>query len=46
MGEKFNLKKRFMRLSEMEPADRRNAIKEFFINNLLYILLIAAIVGI
>jgi len=35
-----------MRLSEMEPADRRNAIKEFFINNLLYILLIAAIVGI
>ena len=35
-----------MGLSQMSPADRKNAAKEFFISNLLYILLIAAIVGI
>ncbi len=33
-------------MKELSPADKKNAVREFFINNLLYILLIAAIVGI
>ncbi|MBP3370656.1 MAG: beta-methylgalactoside transporter [Clostridia bacterium] len=35
-----------MIFKESSPEEKRRAIKEFFINNLLYILLIAAIVGI
>lgn len=36
----------FTVFKESSPEERRRAVKEFFINNLLYILLIAAIVGI
>ena len=46
MLEKFNLKKRFMQMRLMSPEERRSARREFLINNLLYILLLAAIVGI
>ena len=46
MLEKLNLKKRFMDMRAMSREDRRTARREFLINNLLYILLIAAIVGI
>ena len=48
-GEKlarWNPKNRFMAFKESSREDKRRAVKEFFINNLLYILLVAAIVGI
>jgi methyl-galactoside transport system permease protein len=35
-----------MTFKESSPEDKRRAVKEFFINNLLYILLFVAIVGI
>ena len=43
---RWNPKNKFMAFKESSSEDKRRAIKEFFINNLLYILLIAAIVGI
>lgn len=46
MLEKLNLKKRFADMRLMSREDRKTARREFLINNLLYILLIAAIVGI
>ena len=46
MLEKFNLKKRLAERRLMSREDRKTARREFLINNLLYILLIAAIVGI
>ena len=46
MLEKFNLKKRFADMRLTSPGERKAAWREFFINNLLYILLVAAIVGI
>lgn len=46
MLEKFNLKKRCAERRLMSREDRKTARREFLINNLLYILLIAAIVGI
>ena len=33
-------------MKELSPTDKKDAVREFLINNLLYILLIAAIVGI
>ena len=46
MLEKLNFKKRFADFRALPPSDKGNTVKEFFINNLLYILLIAAIIGI
>ena len=46
MGEKFNIKERFARIKNASNQETRAHVKEFFIDNLLYILLIAAIVGI
>ena len=46
LSDRLNIKKKFVRFGELSPVDKKNAVKEFFINNLLYILLIAAIVGI
>ncbi len=46
MGEKFNLKKRFISTRELSPTEKKSAVRNFFIDHLLYILLIAAIVGI
>lgn len=46
MLEKLNFKKRFMDFRALSSTDKRSTVKEFLINNLLYILLIAAIVGI
>ncbi len=46
MLEKLNFKKRFMDFHALSSSDKKSAVKEFLINNLLYILLIAAIVGI
>ena len=40
------LKKRFINLRNLSSAERRRATREFVINNLLYILLAAAIIGI
>ena len=40
------LKKRFLNWRALSPAERRTAAREFFINNLLYILLAVAILGI
>ena len=40
------LKKRFINLRNLSSAERRRAAREFVINNLLYILLAAAIIGI
>ncbi|MBE6536055.1 MAG: beta-methylgalactoside transporter [Ruminococcaceae bacterium] len=42
----MNPKNKFMVFKQKPPEKKRQAVKEFFINNLLYILLIAAIVGI
>ncbi len=42
----FNPINKFKDFQKMPSDEKRRAIKEFFINNLLYILLIAAIVGI
>ena len=46
ISDRLNIKKKFVKFGELSPVDKRSAVKEFFINNLLYILLIAAIVGI
>ena len=43
---KWSPKNKFAAFRESSREDKRRAVKEFFINNLLYILLIAAIVGI
>ena len=42
----INPKNKFMVFKELPPEEKRRSVKEFFINNLLYILLIVAIVGI
>ena len=42
----FNPKTKFMSFKQRPPEEKRRAVKEFFINNLLYILLFAAIIGI
>ena len=42
----MNPKTKFMVFKQKPPEEKRQAVKEFFINNLLYILLLAAIVGI
>ena len=44
--QKWNPKNKFMVFKQSSPEDKRRAVKEFFINNLLYILLFVAIVGI
>lgn len=46
MPEKFNLKRRFKDFRAADAEERNRALREFFINNLLYILLFAAIIGI
>lgn len=46
MLEKFNLKKRFTNMKALSAEERKTARREFLINNLLYILLAAAIIGI
>lgn len=46
MLEKFNLKKRFTNRKALSAEERKTARREFLINNLLYILLAAAIIGI
>lgn len=46
MLEKLNFKKKFMDFRALSSSDKRSTVKEFLINNLLYILLIASIVGI
>jgi len=46
MGEKLNLKKRFMESGLFSGNDKKTAVKNFLIDNMLYILLVAAIVGI
>lgn len=46
MLEKFNLKKRFTNMKALSAEERKSARREFLINNLLYILLAAAIIGI
>ena len=43
---RWNPKNKFMAFKDSSPEEKRRSVKEFFINNLLYILLIAAIVGI
>ena len=42
----FNPKTRFASFKGRPPHEKKQAVKEFFINNLLYILLFAAIIGI
>jgi len=44
--QRFNPKTKFMAWRERPPEEKRRAVKEFFINNLLYILLLGAIIGI
>ena len=46
MGENISIKKRISAFKELSDDEKRTAIKEFLINNSLYILLIAAIIGI
>ena len=46
MLERSTIKKRLTAMGALSPEERKTARREFFINNLLYILLIAAIVGI
>ena len=46
MGENTSIKKRISAFKELSGNEKRTAIKEFLINNSLYILLIAAIIGI
>jgi methyl-galactoside transport system permease protein len=46
ISDKLNVKKKLVRFGELSAVDKKNAVKEFFINNLLYILLVGAIVGI
>ena len=43
---RWNPKTKFMLFKQRSPEERKRAVKEFFINNLLYILLKLAIVGI
>lgn len=43
---RWNPKNKFMIFKQKSPDEKKEAIKEFLINNLLYILLIASIVGI
>ncbi len=42
----MNPKNKFLDFKSKPPEEKRRTVREFFINNLLYILLIAAIVGI
>ncbi len=42
----MSIKSKYASYKALPPSDKRTAAKEFFINNLLYILLIAAIIGI
>ena len=42
--QKWNPKNKFMVFKQSSPEDKRRAVKEFFINNLLYILLFYDIV--
>lgn len=46
MGEKFSIKKRFDAFLELPRDEKLGLVREFLINNSLYILLLAAIVGI
>lgn len=46
MLERFSLTKRFLAYKALDPTEKKRFRREFFINNLLYILLIVAIVGI
>lgn len=46
MGENTSIKKRIAAFKELSGDEKRTAIKEFLINNSLYILLIASIIGI
>ncbi len=46
MIDKLNFKKKFSNIQSMTPRDRRAAVGSFFLNNMLYILLIGAIIGI
>lgn len=46
MTEKFNIKNRFTKFKSLTKEERNFKTREFFINNLLYILLFAAIGGI
>ena len=46
MTEKFNIKNSFAKFKNLGKYERNFKIREFFVNNLLYILLFASIVGI
>ncbi len=46
MMEKLNFKKKFSNIQQMTPQERKSAIGNFFLNNMLYILLVGAIIGI
>ena len=46
MGENISIKKRISAFKELSSDEKHTVIKEFLINNSLYILLIAAIIGI
>ncbi len=46
MMEKLNFKKKFSNIQQMTPRERKAAIGNFFLNNMLYILLVGAIIGI
>ena len=46
MGYKLSIKKRFSEFRELSSAEKLTVLKEFLINNSLYILLLAAIIGI
>ena len=46
MGDKLSIKKRFSEFRELSSAEKLTVLKEFLINNSLYILLLAAIIGI
>ena len=44
--QRLNPKNAFLRFKELPKKEKTRTVREFFINNLLYILLIAAIIGI
>ncbi|MBR2473483.1 MAG: galactose/methyl galactoside ABC transporter permease MglC [Clostridia bacterium] len=46
MDEKINLKRRIADFKALDPIEKNRLLKEFLINNSLYILIIAAIIGI
>lgn len=46
MGGIFNIKSRYEAFRQLDVSDRRNKIKEFFINNSLYMFLVIAIIAI